>query len=787
MATRKPLFLSSEGFSQEMAVADDIALGGLEMGGNIVMSSNKITGLAAGTAAGDALSFGQSGASLAGLALTNDIDMNSNKITVLGTPTADTDAATKGYVDGVAEGLDVHESVRCATTAAGTLASSFENGDNVDGVSLVTGNRILIKNQVSAVENGIYIVQANGAPVRADDWAATYEAAGAFVFVEEGTANSDSGWVCTSDGSADTTGTHALNFSQFSGAGQITAGTGLTKSGNTINAIAGNGINVNADDIEVKPDTSSTTTTEANAIVVGANGVSVKVDNSSLEGSGQGAAGGEALRIKAEGIVGGMLAGDITYTTTGDITANSFSGDGSGLTNLPSAASTDAVSVAAVKSTAGSISKGQVVHLVGYNGTEYTVELADADSASLMPAIGIVTAAMTEASAGTVVVSGRAGGLNTSTYSAGDSLYISATAGTLTTTKPTGATTAIQRIGEVASVNASTGEILVLGAGRSNDVPNIAQDNMWIGNSSGVSTPTPVGNGLTSTPGTSLAVDPDGTTGGDIQPVSVVANGVGVDISNIAGTGLEADGSANLRIAAAAAGNGLEGGGGSALSVHLEATNPSLQIATDELGLKIFASGGLQKDTNGVSIKLDDTPDTLDVDADGLKVVGVPSSFKVQGTATNASVSAGNLNTLTGGSSSNADTLHTHSIPSTEAPKVEDDLTVNESISVADPVYWTSTTGRVGKGAANTDSKARIIGVARTAQATPGNDSAVVSRGLAAGTLSGATPGTPYYLQATGGIGTSLPAAGNRIILVGYASTATDLWVEIRDYGKLAA
>ncbi|NNL47880.1 MAG: hypothetical protein HKO76_05900, partial [Acidimicrobiia bacterium] len=475
-----------------MAVADDIALGGLEMGGNIVMSSNKITGLAAGTAAGDALSFGQSGASLAGLALTNDIDMNSNKITVLGTPTADTDAATKGYVDGVAEGLDVHESVRCATTAAGTLASSFENGDNVDGVSLVTGNRILIKNQVSAVENGIYIVQANGAPVRADDWAATYEAAGAFVFVEEGTANSDSGWVCTSDGSADTTGTHALNFSQFSGAGQITAGTGLTKSGNTINAIAGNGINVNADDIEVKPDTSSTTTTEANAIVVGANGVSVKVDNSSLEGSGQGAAGGEALRIKAEGIVGGMLAGDITYTTTGDITANSFSGDGSGLTNLPSAASTDAVSVAAVKSTAGSISKGQVVHLVGYNGTEYTVELADADSASLMPAIGIVTAAMTEASAGTVVVSGRAGGLNTSTYSAGDSLYISATAGTLTTTKPTGATTAIQRIGEVASVNASTGEILVLGAGRSNDVPNIAQDNMWIGNSSGVSTPTPV-------------------------------------------------------------------------------------------------------------------------------------------------------------------------------------------------------------------------------------------------------------------------------------------------------
>jgi hypothetical protein len=343
----------------------------------------------------------------------------------------------------------------------------------------------------------------------------------------------------------------------------------------------------------------------------------------------------------------------------------------------------------------------------------------------------------------------------------------------------------VQRIGEVAFSNASTGEVLVLGAGRSNDLPNITEDNLWVGNSSGVGTETPVGNGLAVTPGTSLVVDPDSTTGGSTKPVTVGANGVGFDIDTIDGAGLEVN-SGLLRLSTAAAGDGLEGGGGSALSVHLEATNPSLQISSDELGLKIDANGGLQKGASGVSIKTDETPDTLDVDSAGLKVTGLPSLFKINGSAVGATVTQANLDSLTDGS--NADSLHIHAAaPATEAPKVESDLSVNEAISVADPVFWSSTSGRVGKGAANTDSKARIIGVARTAQATPGNNSTVVAHGLAASTLSGATPGTPYYLQATGGIGTSLPAAGNRIILVGYASTATDLWVTVRDYGKLAA
>jgi hypothetical protein len=182
-----------------------------------------------------------------------DLSMATFKITNLGTPTASTDAATKGYVDGVAQGLSPKTSVRVATAAAGTLASSFENGDTVDGVALATGDRILIKDQAAGAENGIYVVAASGAPARASDFDTAAEVqAGAFVFVEEGTANADSGWVLTTDG-AITLGTTALAFTQFSGAGQITAGSALTKSGNTLDvAVDGATIEVSGDAIRVK-------------------------------------------------------------------------------------------------------------------------------------------------------------------------------------------------------------------------------------------------------------------------------------------------------------------------------------------------------------------------------------------------------------------------------------------------------------------------------------------------------------------------------------------------------
>lgn len=462
--------MSADGWSEEAATADSITLGGLTMGGNIDMNSaGKIVNLTSGTTAGDALAYGQAG-SLASLSITSGGDITvsgGGELTGLpSSPSGDTAAASKAYVDSVAQGLDVHESVVCATTTAGTLASDFENGDIVDGVELTTGDRILIKNQASGVENGIYIVAASGAPARATDWASGYEAAGAFCFVEEGTANADSGWVCTNDGATDTTGTDALTFSQFSGAGQITAGDGLTKTGNTLDVGAGDGIAVGADTVAV-----------------------------------------------------------------------------------------------------------------------------------------------------------------------------------------------------------------------------------------------------------SLA------------------------------------------------------------------TTPGLEFSSGDLQVKVSGDKGIVLSANGVEIEIDDTPDTLDVDADGLKVVGLPSLFKINDVAVGATVTAANLDDLTDGS--NADSLHTHT-GATNAQNIENTFTATETVVAGDPVYWDGTSGQFGKAQAGTDAKAYVFGVAE-AGISASASGIIVSYGKATSVLSSATPGDLYYLGASGGLTTTIPSAGNRVILVGWAITASDLWVQPIDYGKKAA
>lgn len=178
---------------------------------------------------------------------TGDVAMASYKITGLGTPTNATDAATKGYVDSAAQGIDWKASVRAATTANVTLASDLEDGDTLDGVTLATGDRILVKNQTTGSQNGIYVVAASGAPSRSTDADTGAELTSNFaVFVEEGTINADQGYVLTNDGTI-TVGTTALSFTQFTGLGQVVAGDGLTKSGNTINVNPGTGINITGD------------------------------------------------------------------------------------------------------------------------------------------------------------------------------------------------------------------------------------------------------------------------------------------------------------------------------------------------------------------------------------------------------------------------------------------------------------------------------------------------------------------------------------------------------------
>ncbi len=196
---------------------------------------------------------------------TSAVAMNSQKITGLADPTGDNDAANKGYVDGVAQGLDVKDSVVATTTANGTLSTAFANGQSIDGVTLQTGDRILIKNQSTASQNGIYNVNASGAPSRTTDMATGSNAAGAFVFVEQGTVNAENGFTCTTDSGSAVVGTNNLTFAQFSGAGQIIAGDGLEKSGNTLSTDlkANGGLVIESTELALKLDASSITGTLA--------------------------------------------------------------------------------------------------------------------------------------------------------------------------------------------------------------------------------------------------------------------------------------------------------------------------------------------------------------------------------------------------------------------------------------------------------------------------------------------------------------------------------------------
>jgi hypothetical protein len=203
---------------------------------------------------------------------TGTVDVANKRITSVAEPTQTTDAATKGYVDAVKTGLDPKDSVKVATTAA--LTVTYSNGSSgvgatltnadtqaaltIDSIVAAVNDRILVKDQTSALQNGIYVVTNVGSA--STNWVLTRSVdadqnievtPGAFTFVEAGTVNGNNGFVCTATGPI-TIGTTSIPWVQFSGAGQTIAGDGLTKSGNTINAVGtSNRISISADAIDI--------------------------------------------------------------------------------------------------------------------------------------------------------------------------------------------------------------------------------------------------------------------------------------------------------------------------------------------------------------------------------------------------------------------------------------------------------------------------------------------------------------------------------------------------------
>jgi len=207
------------------------------------------------------------------------------------TPAGDSDVATKQYVDGLLAGLHWKESVRVATTANITLSGT----QTIDGVSLSADDRVLVKNQSSADENGIYLVKASTWE-RSSDMDSGDEFPGAAVFVREGTDNADLGYVCTND--SVTLGTTEITFTQFNGAANITAGDGLSKTGNIL---------------------------------------SVNVDDSSIEIVG------DSLQVKDGGIDNDMLAGSIANNKLANSTISGVALGGT--LNALSAASTGGITI----------------------------------------------------------------------------------------------------------------------------------------------------------------------------------------------------------------------------------------------------------------------------------------------------------------------------------------------------------------------------------------------------------------------------------------------------------
>lgn len=344
--------------------------------GNTAVVASDITGLVDATYV-----------NVAGDTMTGNLAMNGNSVTGIAAPVGGTDATNKNYVDALVAGLTWKNAARVATTGPVTLATDLEAGDVVDGVTLVAGDRVLVKDQTNPEENGIYVVQASGAAVRSTDMDVAGEFSAATLYVKEGSTQANTGWTQTEE--VTTVDTDDVVFVQFTGAGTFVAGVGLDLTGNTFSVNLGAGIaQLPTDEVgihlygsasglqlttdgttdstdtgaqlQVKVD-GSTVTKDSSGIKVANAGITETHLNTSVAGAGLSGGAGVALAVNVDG-------------STIEITGDSLNVKDAGITN---AKLTNSTVTMAGDTGSDAVALGETFTFVGGTGLNTTVGTND--------------------------------------------------------------------------------------------------------------------------------------------------------------------------------------------------------------------------------------------------------------------------------------------------------------------------------------------------------------------------------------------------------------------------